>query len=736
MNPLAPALVLFLLGATPAAGDRPAVLRDFDRLQEKRAAAWAAYSRKGSKARDIESLQALVKENPDLRFTPRILALAEKYAADPAAVVPALATLGCTAPDELKKPSERALAVILRHADSKYLIPAVPTLVHKDAVTATILTAVIAKHPDRKTQARACRLRLRDLSERIEKGTRADQDDDYRGLLERQTTPQYVRDLLARLPADRKEYLRLSRLLDGPLARLLPDLAPGHDLPDVAFTDVAGKKHRLRDFRGKILLVHVFDTTRHQPKWIYYAQQYYWADEHRGRPVVRVHVCVDARKETYDAWLRNHPLDGINVWAGPPSDFFADWLADERTQMQTYLVSPRGTIVMRSPATNDMHGPMDWEIREMLADLKVPAPGLPPAAPKVKGDGLSEAAKAYEQLRLDFRYGARRWERAFMLARDDDDKRRTSAEHSWATYAERAMELAEKYIDDPASFDLLAFRIRLNANTSEESYVHALHLLGKHHAANPRMIELLQHTHFGRVSYAVFLSKVLEKNPDRKIQARACRMLRDFYEGRVGSAEQYLQADGQLRAAIRRRSGDAHVQELLNALANNKELRARYKKLFDEKYAHVLTEFKDGRPMPDAELTAMDGKKFKLSDLRGKVVYLNIFSAEDHRLMFDHQRALADRLKGKPFVLINLSVDERKEDFVWWLKRDPSPWVNAWCGRRSEFYTDWMNGTHPTSYLIDGKGVLRSRQASWGDLPDRAEELLAEMDGAARRPSP
>ncbi|HYT87201.1 MAG TPA: TlpA disulfide reductase family protein [Gemmataceae bacterium] len=200
----------------------------------------------------------------------------------------------------------------------------------------------------------------------------------------------------------------------------------------------------------------------------------------------------------------------------------------------------------------------------------------------------------------------------------------------------------------------------------------------------------------------------------------------------TAGAEQYLAANPQLQAAIRRRSGARYVEELLQALGKNQELRAKYVKLDNEEYAKVLPTFPVGQPMLDVALTTLDGKRFKLSELRGKVVYLNIFAAEDHRPMFDRQREFADTMKGKPFVIVNVSVDERKETFEHWLQRDPTPWVNVWCGRRSEVYADWLQQGYHTSYLIDAKGILRERGVFWGDLPDRAEELLAEIRPRAK----
>src|SRR5262249_34626027 len=149
--------------------------------------------------------------------------------------------------------------------------------------------------------------------------------------------------------------------------------------------------------------------------------------------------------------------------------------------------------------------------------------------------------------------------------------------------------------------------------------------------------------------------------------------------------------------------------------------------LWKDKYEGVLVEPRKGAPMPDAGFTALDGKKFKLSDLRGKIVYFNLFSVEDHKPDFTHQREFLARMKGKPFVIVNVSADEKTETFTRCPEREPTPEVNVWIGKKNEINADWFMSNHHTTYLIDPKGMVRDWGVFWGDLPDQVAALLAEM---------
>ncbi|MHB1425168.1 MAG: TlpA family protein disulfide reductase [Gemmataceae bacterium] len=56
-----------------------------------------------------------------------------------------------------------------------------------------------------------------------------------------------------------------------------------------------------------------------------------------------------------------------------------------------------------------------------------------------------------------------------------------------------------------------------------------------------------------------------------------------------------------------------------------------------------------GKPAPEIEAEDIDGKKFKLSDYRGKVVLLDFWGnwRPPCRAMYPHERSLVKRLEGK-----------------------------------------------------------------------------------------
>ena len=115
-----------------------------------------------------------------------------------------------------------------------------------------------------------------------------------------------------------------------------------------------------------------------------------------------------------------------------------------------------------------------------------------------------------------------------------------------------------------------------------------------------------------------------------------------------------------------------------------------------------------GKPALEVEGSDADGKPFRLSGFRGKVVVLTFAgsSCRDN----PHQRALVQRMRGRPFVLLSVSSDDDKATLQKALASGEITWRCWWDGGLvGPNFRRWQPIVIPAVYVIDADGVIRAK---------------------------
>ncbi len=133
-----------------------------------------------------------------------------------------------------------------------------------------------------------------------------------------------------------------------------------------------------------------------------------------------------------------------------------------------------------------------------------------------------------------------------------------------------------------------------------------------------------------------------------------------------------------------------------------------------------LGQVQTGRPAPDFVLPGLDGREVRLSDYRGKVVFLNIWASwcSPCRQEMPSMQKLYEQLKGYDFEMLAVSIDAQGADVV-------RPFVNRskltfpvlldTAGNIGRLYN--TTGV-PETFIIDRSGILVSKTIgahNWAD---------------------
>jgi len=141
-----------------------------------------------------------------------------------------------------------------------------------------------------------------------------------------------------------------------------------------------------------------------------------------------------------------------------------------------------------------------------------------------------------------------------------------------------------------------------------------------------------------------------------------------------------------------------------------------------------------GSPAPDLEGEDFEGKHFKLSDYRGKVVMVTFWASwcKPCRELIPHERAMAERYKNSSFVVVGVNYDNDPERARRVIATDCVTWRNMQTsGDDHPIKTLWPVGALPSTYLIDPQGVIRHVKEG-GAIPDAEVEKLLPKRGPAR----
>jgi len=209
-------------------------------------------------------------------------------------------------------------------------------------------------------------------------------------------------------------------------------------------------------------------------------------------------------------------------------------------------------------------------------------------------------------------------------------------------YAARVVALATQWPKDPVSADALVWVLSYAQGRAMDP---VLELLAKDHLQREQLAAACQSLQYGSSpQLEPFLRTVLAQSPHELAKGRACYSLAKVTQRRASLARR-LHGDGadKLRprleadygaewlASLEQADAEAlskQAEQLLEEVVAKYGALPSYRKNLGETAKGDLFELRNlvvGKPAPDIEGDDVDGQHFKLSDYRGKVVFLDFW---------------------------------------------------------------------------------------------------------------
>lgn len=315
---------------------------------------------------------------------------------------------------------------------------------------------------------------------------------------------------------------------------------------------------------------------------------------------------------------------------------------------------------------------------------------------------------------------------------------------------EKVMRITRPYAADPAAVEPLVW-IPGSASSAKQS-IEAVELLKRHHLTRRETIDLaLFHVQIWNPWAEPLLRAELAAPDLSKLdRVRVLHKLAQFKRACSEAPARISEMSASQVSDLEQRHGKDVVDGIrkLDAAREEAEAIKLYTELRDKYGAesHGNTTYREianlalheiqhlgiGKPAPEIVGEDIDGVKFKLSDYRGKVVLLSFWSTTCGPCMraVPHEREIVERLKGKPFVLVGVNSDVDKTQLKSALEKHKIGWRSFWCGdegAESGIYKAWGVTGIPAIYLLDDKGIIRSKRPYGQGLDETLDKLISEI---------
>lgn len=293
---------------------------------------------------------------------------AEKNPKDAAAFDALVYVLRMTAPStEKDAPGFKALAVLRQnYAKSDKIVKWLPLFAQRgDDASVAFLKAVMEENPGKKTQAKACKSLAQAREMAVKMAARLKDNDQVKEQLEKARGKEFVKGLLDNVERNTKEAKEYAQLLKGKFAKFFPVLEIGKPAPEAESEDLEGKKVKLADLKGKVVVIDIWATwcgpcramIPHTTKLV---------EKMKDKPFVFVNVSGDDNPKTVREFLKKTPMPWTH-WYGA-NNIVEDW--EIQAFPTIYILDHKGVIRYKNLRGEKMDEAVEKLVKECEGEKK------------------------------------------------------------------------------------------------------------------------------------------------------------------------------------------------------------------------------------------------------------------------------------------------------------------------------------------------------------------------------
>lgn len=167
--------------------------------------------------------------------------------------------------------------------------------------------------------------------------------------------------------------------------------------------------------------------------------------------------------------------------------------------------------------------------------------------------------------------------------------------------------------------------------------------------------------------------------------------------------------------------GIAEMESIYKTYVKDESLLADYAVKYDK-----WNRSKPGKLSPDFDAVDVDGRKWSLSDFRGKYVYIDMWATwcAPCKRELPHLKVLEERFRDAQIVFVGLSIDGQKENWEKMVRSGEMCGIQLYVGPRSSFQQAYNIAGIPRFILLDKEGRIISNDMS----RPSAEETVSVLE--------